>query len=124
MPKPARARKWFAAGPIPPAGWCLCSLVATIGICGCTNLPGPFSTSQPATVGQVDTTGPAEATDLFAPPVPPNGWDPERARAALGDIPGYPPAPPVATHLEPELPRQAMRRMEEARRLFIQERFS
>lgn len=82
--------------------------------CATTHATGPV----------LPASAPAEPVDLFAPPAPPNGFDPERATAELSKIPDDPPAPEASAEAVPELPRQARRRMAEARRLFGQQRFS
>ncbi len=55
----------------------------------------------------------------------PAGYDQEDATLALDEIPGAPEPPETnEDYAPPELPRQALRRMEEARRLFSEHRFS
>lgn len=61
---------------------------------------------------------------LFAPIPEPPGFDRKRALTPLPDVPDAP-APPATTRApEVELPRQALRHLEEARRLFGEQRFS
>jgi len=65
------------------------------------------------------------ATRFFAAPERPAGFDAERAEASLDQIADDPPAPPRdRTVPDVELPRQATRHIEEARRLFAEQRFS
>lgn len=66
----------------------------------------------------------APAADLFAPAPPANGYDPQRALLPLSEIADNPAAPKPKAAADPELPRQALRHLEEARRLFAEQRFS
>ncbi|MBI4580520.1 MAG: tetratricopeptide repeat protein [Planctomycetes bacterium] len=85
---------------------------------GCS-LVGPGAATQPAAGAA------SEQVDPFAPPSPPGGFDPQRANLALHAIPGEPPTPVVPDGAAaPELPRQAIRRMTEARRLFAEQRYT
>ncbi len=68
---------------------------------------------------------PAQAGVPFGVPEPPAGAVKSRLRMPLAEIPGDPEVPADAARPEAvELPRQAMRRLEEARRLFAEQRFT
>ena len=54
----------------------------------------------------------------------PSAYQAERAQTSLNEIPGDPPEPQARNTPAPELPRQAIKRMEEARRLFTEQRYS
>ncbi|GMU20679.1 MAG: hypothetical protein AMXMBFR13_07750 [Phycisphaerae bacterium] len=96
-------------------GAALAANALLIAGCGQTAAQPPVTTA-PA--------GPQLAGELAPLPLPAD-FDRERAMLALPQIPGDPPAPtkgdPAA---DAELPRQALRRIEEARRLFAEQRFS
>ncbi len=61
---------------------------------------------------------------LFAPIPEPPGFDRKRALTPLQDVPDAPTVPATTRAPEVELPRQALRHLEEARRLFGEQRFS
>lgn len=99
------------------------SLSATLVTTGCSIAPpGSFASTQP---GPNAESREPTLTGLFAPTPPTNGFDPQRARLSLAEIPDNPTAPKATGQRpEPELPRQALRHMTEARRLFGEQRYS
>jgi tetratricopeptide (TPR) repeat protein len=88
-------------------------------VCGCA-LDGGMTVAP----GAAATGSASGETNPFAPPPPPQGFDAQRAKARLSEIPGDPPAPANAPATTPELPQQALRRVAEARRLFAQQRYA
>lgn len=111
------------------AGFRVATLTLMLGA-GCSLLPlvgtgDGESTSSTAAASPAARPIAPPRPDLFAPKPPPAGFDPEHAHLKLEEIPEDPPAPASAqADPDPELPRQALRNMEEARRLFAQQRYS
>ncbi len=99
--------------------WGLALLMVCAG--GCSSTPRERgTTTRPA-------GGTAKARDVndFGPLAPPPGFDAHRAKLDLSKIPDDPPAP--ARPQSPparELPEQARRRLEEAQRLFVEQRYT
>lgn len=93
---------------------------------GCSLAPSPADggTANSTVGAAAGASGSGRAPDLFAPTPPPSGIDPQRLRISLAEIPGDPPPPKAGPAAAPELPRQALRHLEEAERLFSQERYS
>ena len=84
-----------------------------------------------ASAGLIGCAGPArfapgsQEARWFGPPPEPAGFDRQRARMALQQVPDAPATPARSGRAaQVELPRQALQRMEEARRLFAEQRFS
>jgi len=98
-----------ATGRLARLGWALLLGGAVMTGCAAPGRPAP----DPADVA------------LFAPlPEPPN-LDRRRAQMPLAQIPDDPPAPAPRPGTETlELPRQALRRLEEARQLFAEQRYA
>ncbi|MGB4257294.1 MAG: hypothetical protein WBL15_06310, partial [Phycisphaerae bacterium] len=85
-----------------------------------------YATTRPA--GEVPgqaASQPAALVDAFSPlPAPPD-FDRDRALLPLANVPDDPPAPAATGAVQDaELPRQALRHIEEARRLFAEQRYS
>lgn len=86
-------------------------VLGAVLLCGCAAMSAPAADRDPAR--------------FFAPVQLPAGFDANRAEAALDKIADDPPAPPKGLASSGiELPRQATRHVEEARRLFAEQRFS
>ncbi len=86
---------------------------------GCSALGPTTATTRPGAAG---ASGEAS---LFSPPPPPENFDPKWAHAKLSEIPNDPQTPPAtAATAVPELPRQALRHLTEAGRLFAEQRYS
>lgn len=108
--------------PGPVARWLGGTLLALAVACG-----GCAGALNGGPAGGPTATQPADAAAEAWPPLPvPAGFDRERAALPLAQVPGDPPAPAQAgpSAGSDELPRQALRRIEEARRLFAEQRFS
>lgn len=111
-------------------GKCIVGLAATgmlMTAAGCAeSVRWPHAAVRPAgeAAGRA-ATRPAGVADEFSPlPAPPD-FDRDRALLPLAQVPGDPPAPAAAGPVEnAELPRQALQRIEEARRLFAEHRFT
>jgi len=99
------------------------ALVGALGA-GCAMQPAAGEVGNATAGSPAPASIAAQPSNPFAPPLPPNGFDPERAFLTLSQVPDAPPPIEAAPADEPELPRQAIRHMEEARRLFAEERYS
>lgn len=111
-------------------GKCVIGLLATgmlMAAAGCGEPIRPaYATTRPA--GEVPgqaASQPAALVDAFSPlPAPPD-FDRDRALLPLANVPDDPPAPAATGAVQDaELPRQALRHIEEARRLFAEQRYS
>lgn len=82
-------------------------------------------TARPADQAGAASRPASEADDAFSPLAMPPDFDRARASLSLAEIPEDPPAPAATGEVQDaELPRQALRRIEEARRLFAEQRYS
>lgn len=107
-----RCSRWGRAG----ATWAVVGALAGL-VCGCA-APGATPGAAPGEEAGPEAEG-------FAPLTLPRDFDEARARMRLADIPDDPPAPDAAEAVaDPELPRQALRHLESARRLFQEQRYS
>lgn len=110
------------SAPSRAAGLALCamSLWLSGGVAGCSLMRNSTEATPPAA-----STPTSVAGDPFAPAIPPAGYDPQRAEMNLGEMPGDPPAPsPSKRPVSPELPRQALKRLAEARMLIAHQRYA
>lgn len=66
----------------------------------------------------------ADEKKSFTPRPKPPGFDPQKARMSLSEIPDSPPAPePVSEQADEQYPPQAQRHLQEAERLFAEQQF-
>ena len=80
--------------------------------------------SQSSDTSVATSSAPPTLSGIFAPPPRPDAYDAKRAVMPLSAIPNDPPAPTVSDAVTPELPRQALKRLEDARQLLADQRYA